>query len=176
MILSILAVVAAMAVLALATATWLDSRSVPAITFVGTPDMRIVVEVRGAIATPGVVYLQPGDRVIDVINASGGLREDADRSLINQSSRVSDGQVITIPAISTSGELNSNSDLININTASIDQLKQLPGIGDVLAQRIVAYREFNGPFQTVDELINVDGISQSLIDSIRDSVTVTGDD
>lgn len=168
----------AMAVFAIATAMWLDSRSTPKITFMGTPEMSIAIEVRGAVATPGVVFLEPGDRIIDVVQAAGGLTSEADRTLINLSARVSDGQVITIPTIaitdSTTGS--GNARLININTASADELKQLPGIGDVLANRIIAYREFNGPFQTVDDLTNVDGVSSSLVDSLRDLITVTGND
>lgn len=116
--------------------------------------------------------------MIDVVEAAGGLTSDADRALINLSSRVNDGQVITIPTIAsedlTTGS--NQSGLININTASADELKQLPGIGDVLANRIIAYREFNGPYQTVDDLTNVEGVSSTLVDSIRDLITVSGDD
>lgn len=173
-----LALLVAMAVFTIATAMWLDSRSTPRITFMGTPEMSIAIDVRGAVATPGVMYLDPGDRMIDVVEAAGGLTSDADRALINLSSRVNDGQVITIPTIAsedlTTGS--NQSGLININTASADELKQLPGIGDVLANRIIAYREFNGPYQTVDDLTNVEGVSSTLVDSIRDLITVSGDD
>lgn len=173
-----LALLVAMAVFTIATAMWLDSRSTPRITFMGTPEMSIAIDVRGAVATPGVIYLDPGDRMIDVVEAAGGLTSDADRALINLSSRVNDGQVITIPTIA-SADLTTDSNqsgLININTASADELKQLPGIGDVLANRIIAYREFNGPYQTVDDLTNVEGVSSTLVDSIRDLITVSGDD
>lgn len=173
-----LALLVAMAVFTIATAMWLDSRSTPRITFMGMPEMSIAIDVRGAVATPDVIYLDPGDRMIDVVEAAGGLTSDADRALINLSSRVNDGQVITIPTIA-GADLTTDSNqsgLININTASADELKQLPGIGDVLANRIIAYREFNGPYQTVDDLTNVEGVSSTLVDSIRDLITVSGDD
>lgn len=169
---------AAMAVFAISTAMWLDSRSTPRITFMGTPEMSIAIDVRGAVATPGVVYLQPGDRMIDVVDAAGGLTSDADRALINLSSRVSDGQVVTIPTEASADTTNGTGqdELININTANADELKQLPGIGDILANRIIAYREFNGPYQSVDDLTNVEGVSSTLVDSLRDRITVSGDD
>lgn len=156
--------------------SWVESRNVASITILATPQSQIAVDVRGAVSTPGVVYLQPGSRLIDVINSTGGLTSNADASLVNLSSRVADGQMIVIPTVMPEQFEQSGIGLININTASVEDLKQLPGIGDVLAQRIVTYREFNGPFQSVDEIENVEGVSTSLIESIRPLVTVSGND
>lgn len=166
----------AAAVIVIFSYSWIESRSVQTITILGTPRTQIAVDVRGAVSTPGVIYLEPGARLIDVLNATGGLTANADSSLINLSTRVIDGQMIVIPTLPPTEPEQSSVGLININTASVEELKQLPGIGDVLAQRIILYREFNGPFQSVDDLENVEGISTSLIESIRPHISVTGND
>ena len=178
-ILWLLAMVAAACIAAFATISWLDSRAEPTITILVPQNQEIAVEVRGAISTPGVVVIEPGDRMIDVINASGGFAPNADKPLVNLSTRVVDGQIIVIPTqvqVAANTETTSNTQKININTASVEELKELPGIGDVLAQRIVAYREFQGPFQDIDDLINVEGVSPTLVESLRDLVTVSGDE
>ena len=170
-----LAISVATAMILIAGNSWLDSRKTPTIVFMATPTTQIALDVRGAISTPGVVYLDSGSRMVDAIDAAGGLAPDADRSLINLSARVSDGQMIMIPTQPSSGGVTSSGQ-ININTASVEQLKQLPGIGDVLAQRIVAYREFNGPFQSPDDLIEVEGISSTLVEQLLPYVTVSDDE
>lgn len=154
---------------------WMDSRSTPTIIFLATPDSLIAADIRGAVSTPGVVHLDPGSRMIDAVDAAGGLAPDADRSLINLSTRVSDGQMIVIPTQAPTDSISSDG-RININTASAEQLKDLPGIGDVLAQRIVLYREFNGPYMNPNDLQKVEGISPTLIESLLPYITVTGDD
>lgn len=165
----------AVAVLVMGTFSWLDSRTKPTIVFLATPELLIAADIRGAVSTPGVVFLNPGSRMIDAVNAVGGLAPDADRSLINLSSRVSDGQMIVIPTHAPAESISSNG-RVNINTASVDQLKELPGIGDVLAQRIVTYREFNGPFKHPEELSQVEGISPVLTESLLPYITVSSDD
>lgn len=174
-LIALLGVAALVAISMMFAFSWLDSRTAPTIVFLATPDASIAAEVRGAVSTPGVVYLAPGSRMIDAVDATGGLSPDADRSLINLSTRIHDGQVIVVPTRPSSSE-ETGSGLININSASIDQLKELPGIGDVLAQRIVTYREINGPYQTVEDLVNVEGISESLVESLRPLITVTDND
>lgn len=159
----------------------------------------MVVDVRGGVATPGVVHLPGGARVADAVAAAGGLTADADVSRINLAARVADGQRLVIPAggpavtavaastvparialtpVSASPPAETPGaqagPLLNLNTASAEELKSLPGIGDVLAGRIVAYREANGPFRTVDQLREVRGVSAKLIESLRPLVTVDG--
>ena len=175
-ILVLLGIIVAFAVIVLFTYSWLDSRKVPTITFLATPQSLIAVDVRGAVSTPGVVHLQPGARLIDVLNSSGGMAPNADHTLVNLSSRVLDGQMVIIPTLAPEGDTQSTTGLININTAGVDQLKELPGIGDVFAQRIVTYRELNGPFQSAEDLEDVEGISASLVESITPFVTVSGND
>ena len=175
----LLAMIAAACVTAFTTISWLDSRAEPTITIMIPENQEIAVDVRGAVSTPGVVVIAPGDRMIDVINAAGGFTPNADQPLVNLSTRVVDGQIIVIPTqvpeVAETGTTLSQQK-ININTASVEELKELPGIGDVLAQRIVAYREFQGPFQQIDDLINVEGVSPTLVENLRDLVTVSGDD
>ncbi|MCO5224542.1 MAG: ComEA family DNA-binding protein [Thermomicrobiales bacterium] len=170
----ILGVVVGTALIVFDVLWWMDDHREPQITFLATPHAEIAVEMRGAIATPGVIYLPPGARMIDAINASGGLTVEADRPLINLSTRVNDGQVVVIPTM-PSGDSRSET-LININTASVTELTQLPGIGDVLANRIVEYRELNGPYQRIEDLLNITGISTSLLEEIGHLITVSSGD
>lgn len=170
-----LAIATLVALVVLILFSWLDARRTPMISFHSTPESILVVDVRGAVSTPGVIELAPGSRMIDVISAVGGFSPEADQSLVNLSTRVNDGQMIVVPAIGTIDQPDLNG-LINLNTASREELKQLPGIGDVLADRIVAYREFSGPFQSVDDLVNIEGISSGMLEELRPLVTVSGDD
>lgn len=169
-LLAFLSAFMAAGVITLFLLNWADSRATPVISISSTPRSEIAIDVRGAISTPGVVYLPPGSRMIDVITASGGFQPDANQHLVNLSSRVSDGQMVVIPTVAP--ESSQVAGLVNINSAGVDELQSLPGIGEVYATRIVAYRSLNGPFQSIDELTNVEGISQSLLDSLRESITV----
>lgn len=153
----------------------IDSRKVPQIVFSAPPTTTAVVDVRGAVATPGIVTIRPGDRMIDVINEAGGFTAEADTNLVNLSTRVRDGQLVVIPT-QAAVESSQNDGKINVNTASVAELDQLPGIGPVKAEQIIAHREANGPFTSIDELANVDGISPSLLETIRPLVRVSGDD
>lgn len=160
-------------------------------------DATIAVDVRGGVATPGVALLPGNARVADAVAAAGGLTADADVSRINLAARLADGQRLSIPtggqpvalasspATTDSGEQTgpatvpeptgtSSARLVNLNTATAVELKSLPGIGDVLAGRIVEYRDANGPFRTVDQLREVRGVSAKLVENIRPLVTVDG--
>lgn len=170
-----LGIASLIAVIVVVLFAWIDSRKIPVISFYATPHTQLAVDIRGAVSTPGVVYMEPGDRLIDVVNEAGGLSPDADATLINMSARVTDGQVIVLPTQATaSGE--PSDERIDINSATADELTQLPGIGDVLAARIVAYREANGPYQSVDDLAEVEGISANKVDELRPYVQVSGND
>ena len=145
----------------------------------------IQVHVMGAVAKPGVYKLQQGDRVIDAINLAV-LLEDAEPDALRLASILSDGQTITVPYRLTDEELaglpgsagsrptviSANDGLININTADINQLTTLPGIGPALAERIVSYRETNGLFNSVEEIRKVSGIGEKRFLDIRDRITV----
>lgn len=158
------------------------------------------VFVCGAVVSPGVYYLEDGLRLVDAVEAAGGFAEDADRSYVNLAASVQDGLRLRIPTISEVAEsmtekssdqanvtqsfdLNdvheqgsiqssSNNGLININTASIEELKKLPGIGDAVAGKIVSYRTENGNFSCIEDIMKVSGIKNKLFSKIKDQITV----
>jgi competence protein ComEA len=154
---------------------------------IGEPDVPavIVISITGAVGTPGV-YELPGDsRVQHAIDAAGGLAANADLASVNPAAHIEDGERVIVPfkptpiptaqpgATAPSGQTDSppRAGPLNINTATADELDELPGIGEVIAQRIVAYRETNGAFATVDELAEVAGISERMVDELRPLIT-----
>jgi competence protein ComEA len=135
------------------------------------------VSVQGAVAAPGIYRLPAGSIVEDAIRAAGGTLPQSDTSRINMAALLADGQEIRVPFCTPTaqpGTPSSTSDpahrKINLNTATKEELESLPGIGPVLAQRIIDYREEHGPFQSVDELLKVKGIGTELLEKIRDLV------
>jgi competence protein ComEA len=164
------------AIIVIGVILWMDRMTPVNITIDSLDEHSIQVSVSGAVATPGVVEVAPGSRLQDVVDASGGFRADADFSVLNLAGRVGDGEHIEIPSTRATSEPVSEGDahtgLININTATIAELDKLPGIGEVLAGRIVDYRQANGPFESVDELVHIDGISANLVESLAPLVTV----
>jgi len=145
----------------------------------------ILVHVAGAVQKPGVYRLPLDARVNDVLVAAGGLTEDANRNWfnknINLAQKVSDGIKIYVPFedetasnISSGGNgvLGSSSSLVNINTASQAELESLPKIGPVTAGRILEYRQSQGQFQSIDELVKVTGVSQKTVDDLRNLISI----
>jgi competence protein ComEA len=139
----------------------------------------IRVSIRGAVLSPGVYPLAPGSIVQDALQAAGGVLPQADTSHLNLAAPLSDGQEVRVPLQSPTpgpgtpvAQLPDNGGKINLNTATRAELESLPGIGPVLAQRIIEYRDAHGPFQSVEELLNVDGIGPSLLEKIRDLVEI----
>lgn len=149
----------------------------PAAPAPSTPTAEVVVDVVGAVATPGVVRLAQGSRVVDAIAAAGGATAEAQVSALNLARVVIDGEQIAVPrpgeqpAPSGAGALTGGDDLVDLNTADAAALDALPGIGPVLADRIVSHRE-DGRFTTVDELADVAGIGPTLLERLRDLVRV----
>jgi len=181
----LIALVAAVAVV-YAIYQALDERSGPLILIEdAAADVPVVVEVRGAVDAPGVYELSPGARLQDAIAAAGGVTDEADLSTVNLARRLRDGELVMVLALpspgSTPGVPISGADhavpatgpqvRININTATAEELEALPEIGEVTAARIIAYREQNGPFRSVDDLINVEGVTLRTIDQFRELVT-----
>ena len=146
----------------------------------------IIVYVCGAVKRSGVVTLPEGSRVYEAIEAAGGLTEDADERLLNQAMMLADGDQITVltkdeagtkelqPVTNgsggTSGETSGGK--ININTADLEALQQLSGIGAAKAADIIAYREANGAFRTIEDIMKVSGIKTALFNRIKDGITV----
>ena len=133
---------------------------------ISPPSPEIAVHVEGAVVNPGVYTLHDGDRVEDAVEAAGGFTSDALRSSVNLADTIRDGDLVRVYRV---GEVPQK---INLNTAEAWLLEALPGIGEVLAQRIVEYRNVNGPFQQVDDLKKVEGIGAAAVGKLRDKVTV----
>ncbi|MBQ7918716.1 MAG: helix-hairpin-helix domain-containing protein [Lachnospiraceae bacterium] len=154
-----------------------DSVGMEASVVVTEPPRQIAVYVCGQVLYPGVVYLDEDARAVDAVEAAGGLTEAADAEYINLAARVSDGEKLYIPDVQEGQELREReaeaaSDLVNINTADRERLMTLPGIGESKAQDIIAYREECGEFASIEELMNISGIKESLFEKIRDKIVV----
>jgi len=154
------------------------------------------VDLKGAVKSPGVYSVSSNKRVIDVINMAGGLLDNSDTTYINLSKYVEDEMVIIIYTkeeltdtnnkidtsindayydINNSNNINNNKDnngLININTATLEELMTLPGIGQTKANNIVNYRETNGKFNSIEEIQNVKGIGNSIYEKIKNNITI----
>lgn len=144
-----------------------------------SPEVVVLVDVAGWVRRPGVYEFTEGARVIDAIDAAGGARSGAVLEALNLAAPLTDGTQILVPregqegvapAPVTGGAVAGG--LVNVNSAIATELEELPGIGEVIAQRIIDYRTENGPFATVDELIDVSGIGDAILESIRELVTV----
>lgn len=154
---------------------------------------KIAIHIIGEVKKEGIVYLEKGSRIVDAIKEAGGATKEADLSQINLAYELQDGQKIYIPnknekiseyitrssgnnviiegnnsSVQTEGKENK----VNINTANLNELDSLPGIGPSLAKRIIEYREENGNFKSIEELQNVKGIGDAKYSDIKDNVTV----
>ena len=158
------------------------------------PDLsEVTVDIKGMVVNPGVYKVSQGSRVNDVINLAGGLLEGADTSLINLAKIVKDEMAIIIyskeevlekykeeicvcecPEINNDACIDDSSSngLVNINTASLEMLMEIPGIGEAKAKEIITYREKNGLFKNISDIKNVEGIGEALFEKIKDYITV----
>ncbi len=134
------------------------------------------VHVAGEVLRPGVYELPFGSIVQDAIDAAGGMSGEASQDRVNLAAALEDGQQVFVPEISQTMPSSPNpaitSEQISINTASAPELERLPGIGPVIAQRIVEYREQHGPFQRLEDLLDVEGIGPSKLESLQGYVRV----
>jgi len=143
------------------------------------PDSIITVHVAGFVLSPGLVELAQDARVADAVAAAGGLRPGADTSGVNLAAPLGDGEQVVIPGPpdqpngSADGRSATDGDgRVRINQATVAELETLPGVGPVLAQRILEFREEHGPFQTVEDLLDVPGIGEAKLASLRDLLIV----
>ncbi len=128
----------------------------------------VTVHVVGAVATPGVYDLPAGARVVDAVAAAGGLLETADEEALNMAALLNDGeQIIVFSRASFTGQSR-----LDINRATVEQLDTLPGLSRSAAENIVAYRQVNGFFTSLEELLAVPGIGPATLDAIRDWITI----
>ena len=142
---------------------------------------KIIVHITGEVKYAGVVVLKEGDRIVDAIEAAGGETDNADLNKLNLAYIVSDGDKIYVPnkneeignITTVNEEINSEEQsTININTASLKELMELPGIGEVTANKIIEYRTQNGKFGTIEELKNVPGIGSSKFENLKEKIRV----
>jgi competence protein ComEA len=161
-----------LAAVALALIAWPASPEAPAIEIVSARADRIVtVHVSGAVARPGLVTLPSDARVADAIVAAGGATDDAELGTLNLAATVGDGTLLVVPSLEIGGPV-AGDGLIRINVASATDLEDLPGVGPVLAERIVAHRDSVGSFGTVEDLLDVPGIGEAKLAALRDLVLV----
>lgn len=143
-----------------------------------TEQETICVYVCGNVKAPGIYYLDEGSRLFEAIDKAGGLNEEASDEALNLAENISDGMRIYVPS---TDEVNADINIgfsdtsekqININTASADELKSLSGIGDTRAEAIIQYREKEGAFKTIEDLMNVSGIGKASFDKLKDHIRV----
>lgn len=173
---------AGVAAVALIGSVWSNASSGSGETVVAeSPDSEMAVEttgtvfvqVVGAVQQPGVYELPIDSRVMDAVSSAGGLTPTADPSSVNLARILQDGEQIIV---GTSGGAKAARDgvpaKININNATVSDFDGLPRIGATLADRIVAYRETNGPFSSIDGLLDVPGIGELTLAGLRDKITL----
>ncbi|BDG36856.1 helix-hairpin-helix domain-containing protein [Saccharococcus caldoxylosilyticus] len=139
----------------------------------------VMVDIKGAVVHPGVYEIRNTARVNDVVALAGGFTREADETKVNLAAKVHDEMMIYVPV---RGETNApsavpslqadDSNKIYINTASEQEISQLPGIGKTKAQAIIAYREEHGPFQKTEDLLNVTGIGEKTLEKIKEYIVV----
>lgn len=134
----------------------------------------LYVHVVGEVVSPGMYQLPMGARLVDAVFAAGGLTEEADNASVNLARELTDGEQIIVFSVSQEGEATGTtaSGLVSLNRAGDKELEELPGIGPALAGRIVAWREANGGFKSVQDLLKVSGIGESLLSGVIDLVTL----
>jgi competence protein ComEA len=152
----------------------------------------IQVYVNGQVAAPNVYELSPASLIGDAIEAAGGWTDEANTAVVNLAQPLVDGMQIYVPSLAEvseaavpvvsdpapltrSGEvidMTAGGGLVNINTAGLEELDSLPGIGPSTAQKILDYRDENGRFNTIEELMNVSGIGEAKFDGVKDLITV----
>lgn len=140
----------------------------------------ITVDVKGAVKTPGIYDLPVGSRINDAVQKAGGLTDNADSKSINLAQKISDEALVYVPTKGedTSQATQSNvsnskeNKKVNLNKASLEELKQVKGLGAKRAQDIIEHRESNGKFKSVDELKKVSGIGAKTIEKLKEYVTV----
>lgn len=142
---------------------------------VGAPSSApLYVHIHGAVQRPGLYRFSEAARVIDVVAAAGGFTGTADRDAVNLARLVSDGEQLRVPEIGEEPADGGDDDdgLVDLNTADLAALDTLPRIGPALAERIIRWREENGRFTSVEDLLSVPGIGDKMLQALRDLVTV----
>jgi competence protein ComEA len=136
----------------------------------------IFVHILGAVAAPGLYELREGDRAVDAVAAAGGFAEGADQSQLNLARFVTDGEQIVVPVVGAAPPAAAGGaqvpGKVNINTADAAALETLPRVGPAMAARIIEWRDANGRFTAVEDLMSVTGVGEKTFEQLRDLVTV----
>ena len=152
-------------------------------------EILLYVYICGEVNHPGVYTLSEGSRVCDLFEAAGGLTAEAATDYWNQARLLVDGEMLYVPTVeeaaerqesgmndsenqSTSSETSDTDGKINLNTASMDQLMQIPGIGEAKARSILAYREEHGGFSSIEEVMNIEGIKEGVFSKMKEYIVV----
>ncbi len=144
-------------------------------------DKRIVVEIKGEVKKPDVYMLDENSIIKDLIEAAGGLTENADLSNINRAKKLQDHDLIYIASknevangMQNANQSNNNNEnvnkKVNINNATLEELKTIKGVGDAKAKSIIEYREQNGGFKTIEDIKNVTGIGDKMFETIKEQI------
>lgn len=136
------------------------------------PVRLMTVHVSGLVANPGLVELPTGSRVADAVSAAGGLIPGTDAGSVNLAAHLVDGQHVVVGPHPGPAGSSQPGGRVPLNTATAAALEEVPGLGPVLAGRIIAYREANGPFAAVEDLLDVGGIGEGKLAAIRDYLVV----
>lgn len=134
-------------------------------------DAEIVVQVDGEVAQPGIYHLPAGTRAGDAVRAAGGPTPVADLVALNLARLLRDGDRLTVPARATRPDAQAGR-RVSVNTAAEAELESLPGIGPVLARRIVAHRRHHGAFARLQDLLQVEGVGPKLLERLRPLIVV----
>ena len=144
-----------------------------------TQETVIFVDIKGAVKNPGVYQMKVGDRVKDALDAAGGLTAEADSQKVNLAKRLEDQMVIVVPKVGEESEEIPTGETrkeatkegkVNINTATVEELRTLKGVGEKKAEAIIEYRKKNGSFQTKEDLMKVRGIGKKLFESFQERI------
>ena len=139
--------------------------------------IKIVVYVVGEVNEPGIFEVKDGTRVHEVLEMAGGVTDDADVTRLNLAKVLADEEKINVPKRvvlqeTSDSEVGTQNGLVNINTANVDTLTTLSGIGKSTAQKIISYRSENGYFDTIEDIMKVSGIGESKFEAIKDNITI----
>ncbi|AQM61145.1 helix-hairpin-helix domain-containing protein [Clostridium baratii] len=148
-------------------------------------DKKIAVDIKGEVKKPGVYYVNDGSIILDLINEAGGTTNKANLDSINRAQKLKENECIVIPnvddvnndvMVSTKGLTNNSSkkedDKVNINTADVNELNKLNGVGPSKANAIIKYREENGSFKSIEDIKNVSGFGEATFEKIKDSISI----
>lgn len=169
--------------LVLAGALWFGRADIPPLPAIdsshgtGVASPKITIHVSGAVVEPGLVELSSRARVADALAAAGGVRLDSDVAALNLAAPVRDGEQIVVPFLNADPGAARNLGIaadgrVRINVASAQELQRLPGVGPVLAERIVSFRDQHGLFSAIEDLLDVAGIGEGKLAQLADAAVV----